>query len=95
MAEYMPLLAVIALLVMFSITFIGPWVGEQLNDASVYLDDDACPPNWALVSETPPKKGPLLDKNSDGLACVKEGIPGQGNTGKGQNVKDNNRGPSS
>lgn len=95
MAEYAPLLVVIALAVMFSVTFIGPWVSEQVTDASVYLDDGACPPDWKLTDHFPDKKGPLQDKNEDGLACVKKDIPGQGNTGNGNNVKDNNRGPSS
>ena len=95
MAEYLPLLAVIALLVMFAVAFVGPWVGNQVIDASVALDDSACPPGWKLTWNTTPKKnGPGVDTNNDGMACIKK-LPGDGdgNTGKIKNVKDNFRGP--
>lgn len=96
MAEYAPLLIIIALLVMFSVAFIGPWVSEQVIDASVPLDDGACPPNWTLTAKIPDKNGnDKVNKNGDDLVCVKKGIPGNGNTGTGKNVKDNNRGPGS
>ena len=94
MAEYLPPLAVIALLVMFAVAFVGPWVGDQVIDASVALDDSACPPGWSLVTKIQAKKnGPNVDKNNDGMACVKNDIPGNGNTSANKNVKDNFRGP--
>ena len=96
MAEYAPLLIIIALLVMFSVAFIGPWVSEQVIDASVPLDEGACPPNWTLTAKIPKKNDQDVDKNGDKLACVQNGIPGNGNTKNGNsNVKDNNRAPGS
>jgi len=96
MAEYAPLLIIIALLVMFSVAFIGPWVSEQVIDAAVPLDDESCPPGWRLTYEIPAKKGgQVVDMNEDTMACVKNGIPGNGNTNGHENVKDNNRGPGS
>lgn len=98
MAEYMPLLAVIAVLVIFTVSFFGPWVSEQLVDASLPFDEYGCPSGWDprdVTSTTPPptkKNGKSVDTNGDHYVCVKD-IPGngQGNTGGGQNVKDNNR----
>ena len=96
MAEYAPLLIIIALLVMFSVAFIGPWVSEQVIDAAVPLDDGSCPPGWGLTYEIPAKKGgQVVDMNEDNMACVKNPIRGNGNTGQGKNAKDNNRGPGS
>jgi len=95
MAEYLPLLVIIALLVMFAAAFVGPWVSDQVIDASVALDDSACPPGWKLTWNTTPKKnGPGVDTNNDGMACIKD-LPGDGdgNTGNIKNVKDNFRGP--
>jgi Flp pilus assembly pilin Flp len=97
MAEYVPLLAVIALLVVLAVTFAGPWVSEQLIDASVPLDAGACPTGWQATREPSYKKnGQNADRDGDGWACVKT-IPGNGdgNTGDGENAKDNNRGPGS
>ena len=94
MAEYLPLLAVIALLVMFAVWFVGPWVGDQLVDAAVPLR--GCPPAFTLVTpEDPPPpsaNGVDRDLNGDGYLCVQE-VPGNGsgNTGVRYNVKDNNR----
>jgi Flp pilus assembly pilin Flp len=48
-AEYAPLLVVIAVLVVIAMSFIGPWVGRQLSDASDPLDAGAAP---ALVRVT-------------------------------------------
>ncbi len=95
MAEYLPLLAVIALLVMFAVAFVGPWVGDQLVDAAVPLH--GCPSAFALVTpgEDPPPppsaRGVDRDLNGDGYLCVQE-VPGRGNgnTGVRYNVKDNN-----
>jgi len=99
MAEYIPIIAVIALLVMFAASFIGPWVGERLIDPSVALDENACPTGWDLASagfDADKKNGKDANKNGDPYVCVKE-IPGNGNgnNGAGYNIKDNNRGPSS
>ncbi len=93
MAEYLPLLAVIALLVMFAVSFVGPWVGGQLVDAAVPLH--GCPPPFALVTPKhplpPSVHGVDRDLNGDGYLCVQE-VPGKGNgnTGVRYNVKDNN-----
>jgi Flp pilus assembly pilin Flp len=95
MAEYVPLLAIIALLVMFAVAFVGPWASDQVIDASVALDDSACPPGWKLTWNTTSKKnGQVVDKNNDNMACVKY-LPGDGdgNTGNIKNIKDNFRGP--
>lgn len=97
MAEYMPLLAVIAVLVIFTVTFFGPWVSEQLVDASLPLDAYGCQSGWdpwnVRDGEPPAKKnGKPANANGDYYVCVKD-IPGngEGNTGDGENVKDNNR----
>ena len=93
MAEYLPLLAVIALLVMFAVAFVGPWVGDQLVDAAVPLH--GCPPAFGLVTSEDPQPpsvhGVDRDLNGDGYLCVQE-VPGRGNgnTGVRYNVKDNN-----
>ena len=93
MAEYLPLLAVIALLVMFAVSFVGPWVGHQLVDAADPLH--GCPPPFALAirGETSPPfaHGVDRDLNGDGYVCIQE-VPGKGNgnTGVRYNVKDNN-----
>ncbi len=93
MAEYLPLLAVIALLVMFAVAFVGPWVGDQLVDAAVPLY--GCPPPFALVTHEDPQlpsvHGVDRDLNGDGYLCVQEvSGEGNGNTGVRRNVKDNN-----
>ena len=94
MAEYIPLLAVIAVIVVVAVSFVGPWVRETVIDASVPLDNGACPTHWTLTSlPVPSKKNDHpIDKNNDQMACVKN-VSGNGNTGGGANVKDNNRGP--
>jgi Flp pilus assembly pilin Flp len=99
MAEYVPLLAVIALLLVFAVSFFGPWVSERLLDATAPLH--GCPPPFTLSypdSSIPPPTAHGVDRdlNGDGYLCVQE-IPanGNGNTGISYNVKDNNRGPSS
>lgn len=42
-AEYAPLLVVIAVLVIMAVGFVGPWVSEQLSDASEPIDPGAAP----------------------------------------------------
>lgn len=93
MAEYMQLLAVIALLIFFAVSFVGPWVSERLLDAAAPLH--GCPPPFTLTMDRahmPP--GVDRDLNGDGWLCMQE-VPGngngKGNTGHTYNVKDNNR----
>jgi Flp pilus assembly pilin Flp len=93
MAEYVPLLAVIALLLVFAVSFFGPWVSERLLDAAAPLH--GCPPPFTLTypdSPPPTAHGVDRDLNGDGYLCVQV-IParGNGNTGEKVNVKDNNR----
>jgi Flp pilus assembly pilin Flp len=97
MAEYVPLLAVIALLLVFAISFFGPWVSERLLDAAAPLH--GCPPPFTLTypdSPPPTAHGVDRDLNGDGYLCVQViRASGNGNTGEKVNVKDNNRGPGS
>jgi Flp pilus assembly pilin Flp len=93
MAEYVPLLAVIALLLVFAISFFGPWVSERLLNAAAPLH--GCPPPFALTMDRkhmPP--GVDRDLNEDGWLCIQQvrgNGNGKGNTGHTYNIKDNNR----
>ena len=40
-AEYVPLLVVIAVLVVVAVSFVGPWISDQLGDASEPMDENA------------------------------------------------------
>lgn len=40
-AEYAPMLVVIAVLVIMAVSFVGPWVGQQLSDASEPMEPGA------------------------------------------------------
>ena len=96
MAEYIPLLAVIAVIVVVAVSFVGPWVRETVIDASVPLYN-TCPPSWDRMDagfEPEKKNGIDANTNGDPFVCVKE-IPGggNGNTGARYNIKDNNRPP--
>ncbi len=99
MAEYAPLLALISLVVMFSYAFAGPWVYDQLIDASIPLyGDSGCPAGqYQLTLDPPPANGVDRDLNGDAWYCIKEeanageDLPGNGNTEKNSDVKDNNR----
>ena len=84
---------VIALLIFFAVSFVGPWVSERLLDAAAPLH--GCPPPFTLTMDRahmPP--GVDRDLNGDGWLCMQE-VPGngngKGNTGHTYNVKDNNR----
>ena len=104
MAEYAPILAVIAFTVFFSFAYVGPWVVDQLVDAIVpFYGDAGCPEGgFHLVQPTPknplpPANGVDRDLNKDGWYCIKTEantgtqLPGNGNTGNNSDVKDNNR----
>lgn len=99
MVEYAPLLAVIALLLFFSVSWFGPWVFDQLIDASIPLHgDDGCPAGqYHLTLNPPPANGVDRDLNGDTWYCAKneanEGtdLPGDGNNNKNADIKDNNR----
>ncbi len=99
MAEYLPLLAVIGLVVFFSYSFAGPWAYDQLIDASIPLyGDSGCPAGqYHLTLDPPPANGVDRDLNGDNWYCIKEeanegnDLPGNGNTEKYSDVKDNNR----
>ena len=100
MAEYTPLLAVIAFAIFFSYAiYIGPRVYENLIDASIpFYGDAGCPEGqWDLTYDPPKAHGVDRDINDDGAYCIKteanpgNGLPGNGNTGGNSDVKDNNR----
>ena len=93
MAEYIPLIGLIAILAIIAVTFLGPWVSDQLGDATVPLDPDACPTGWSLAyADVEKTKDRAVNKNGDPYVCEKA-IPGngKGNTGEKKNVKDNKR----
>ncbi len=99
MAEYIPLLAVISLVVFFSFSYAGPWVYDQLIDASIPLyGDSGCPDGqYHLTQNPPPANGVDRDLNGDSWYCSKEeanagtDLPGNGNNGNNADIKDNNR----
>ena len=104
MAEYAPILALIAFTVFFSFAYAGPWVYDQLIDAVVpFYGDAGCPDGgFHLVQPTPgnplpPANGVDRDLNKDGRYCIKteantdKSLPGNGNTGGNSDVKDNSR----
>jgi Flp pilus assembly pilin Flp len=102
MAEYLPLLAVIAVVVMFALPALGGWVNDQLGigGLSIHYGDyvaGECPDgNWALtnVADAPAKNGPDPNLNGDNYVCVKVDTgSGNGNTGQNANNKDNNTDP--
>ncbi len=99
MAEYIPLLAVISLVVFFSFSYAGPWVYDQLIDASIPLfGDSGCPAGqYQLTLDPDPANGVDRDLNGDSWYCSKEeadpgtDLPGNGNNGNNADIKDNNR----
>ncbi len=101
MAEYLPLLAVIGLVVFFSFSFLGPWAANHLGIAALSVEHGdyvagECPSgDWYLVdAEQNKKNGQNVNQNGDYYICDK-GIPGggNGNTNNNNNVKDNNSYP--
>lgn len=102
MVEYAPILALIAVVVMFTLPTLGNWVNDELGvgGLAVHYGDyvaGECPAgNWTLthVSEAPPKNGPDPNQNGDNYVCVKSDTGnGNGNTGQNANNKDNNSDP--
>lgn len=99
MVEYTPLLAVIALLLFFSVSWFGPWVYERLIDASLPLyGNAACPAGqYYITVDPPPANGVDRDLNGDGWYCMKDessadtDLPGNGNNNQNADIKDNNR----
>ena len=104
MAEYLPLLAVIGLVVFFSFSYAGPWAYDQLIDASIALyGDNGCPEGqYELMHESEMygvsmPSGADRDLNEDGWYCMKteasqdQDLPGNGNNGDNADIKDNNR----
>ncbi len=101
MAEYLPLLAVLGLVVFFSFSFLGPWAANHLGVAALSVEygdyvAGECPSgDWYLVEEGQNKKnGQNVNQNGDYYICDKQ-IPGggNGNTNQNNNVKDNNSYP--
>ncbi len=101
MAEYLPLLALIGLVVFFSVSFLGPWASNHRGVAALSVEygdyvAGECPSgNWALVDEGQYKKnGQSVNANGDAKICLKD-LPGggTGNTNNNSNVKDNNSYP--
>lgn len=92
MAEYTPLLAVIALGIFFSVSYFGGAVSDLLGGGE-------CPGgDWGkhhVMNVTSGDKKQALDEdekgNRDGMVCTKKpNGGGNGNSGNNQNVKDNN-----
>jgi len=101
MAEYLPLLVVLGLVVFFSFSFLGPWAANHLGVAALSVEygdyvAGECPSgDWGLVDEGQNKKnGQNVNVNGDYYICLKE-IPGggNGNTNNTSDVKDNNSYP--
>ena len=99
MAEYTPLLAVIALLLFFSVSYLGPWVSEQFIDAGIpFYGDAGCPAGqYNLVRDPIAANGADRDLNEDGWYCSKDeanegtDLPGNANNNNNADIKDNNR----
>ncbi len=104
MAEYVPLLALISLVVFFSFSYAGPWVYDQMIDASIALyGDSGCPEGqYGLVHESQLQgvqmpNGGDRDQNKDGWYCMKteasqdQDLPGNGNNTNNADIKDNDR----
>ena len=101
MAEYLPLLALIGLVVFFSVSFLGPWAANHLGIAALSVEygeyvAGECPSgDWGLVDDGQYKKnGQNVNVNGDTKVCLKD-IPGggNGNTNNNSDVKDNNSYP--
>jgi hypothetical protein len=105
MAEYAPILALIAFTVFFSVAFLGPWVANNIGVAGLSVEYGGyavgeCPSgDWGMKNVTtqstiPKKNGQEVNANGDDFICDKD-IPGggNGNTDKNHDVKDNNSQP--
>lgn len=97
MAEYLPLLALISVVVIFAITLFGGAVSDLLGGGE--CPDGSFEKTHIMNVAVGDKKDALAEDdkgNGDGVVCWKEeahgekGLPGEGNTGKNANVKDNN-----
>lgn len=99
MPEYISLLAVIALVVFFAITWAGPWAYSNFIDASIPLmGDDACAKGqYHLVRDPVAANGVDRDINEDGWYCMKDeanvgnDLPGNGNNNDNADIMDNIR----
>jgi Flp pilus assembly pilin Flp len=92
MAEYTPLLAVIALVIFFSVSYFGGTVSDLLGGSDCPGGDWGKHPIWK-VEDGDKKQAIDEDKkgNHDGMVCTKNpNGGGHGNQGNNQNVKDNN-----
>jgi Flp pilus assembly pilin Flp len=104
MAEYTPLLAVIALALFFSVSFFGPWVANHLGIAALSVEYGAyvagdCPSGGYNLTydegSLEKVNGKPVNVNGDEFICDKDvpGDPGNGNTDQNHDVKDNNNYP--
>ncbi len=104
MAEYAPLLALLALAVIVSLSFFGPWVVNHLGIGGLsieYGDHVAgeCPTDWGMAHVNSPeaqekKNSQSVNQNGDNYVCIKSPSGGGGgNTGNNTNAKDNNSDP--
>ena len=104
MAEYAPLIALLALAVIVSLSFFGPWVSNHLGVGGLsieYGDHVAgeCPTDWGMTHINSPeaqqkKNSQSVNQNGDNFVCIKNPSGGGGgNTGNNANVKDNDSDP--
>ena len=104
MAEYAPLLALIALAVLVSLSVFGPWISEQLGIGGLSIDHGdyvagECPPDWGMThinseAAQAKKNSQNVNLNGDNYVCIKNPTGGgEGNTGNNSNVKDNDSDP--
>lgn len=102
MVEYAPLLALIAVVVMFALPTLGNWINDELGVGGLSIEygdyvAGECPDgNWLLthVDDAPQKNGPDPNQNGDNYVCIKDDTgDGNGNTGNNANNKDNNSDP--
>lgn len=92
MAEYLPLLAVIALILVVAYAMFGEAVRETLAGE---CRGERGGFEQTMVWDADDKKGAVdANKNGNLTVCVKDeandgrGLPGEGNTGNNNNVKD-------
>lgn len=96
MAEYLPLLSVIAIVVIFAISFFGGAVNNLLGGDCPAGQWDLVNVGFVQDSKHNQQDAIEADKDGNGFVCVKseaadgKGLPGGGNTGGNNNLKDNN-----